>query len=61
MEIYEYMCTKCGSHFEKLQNDSVAQPENCPSCGSSEVKRELSIFSSAAAAPSAMGCFSGGG
>jgi putative FmdB family regulatory protein len=59
MPIYEYSCMKCGYRFEKLQKDGTTQPTDCPSCSSSEIKRELSTFSSAGAAPSA-GCFSGG-
>ena len=60
MPIYEYSCMKCGDRFEKLQKDSTHQPIDCPSCGSTVVKRELSTFSSAGASPSATECFSGG-
>jgi len=51
---------KCGHRFEKLQKDSTAVTAECPSCGSDEVKRELSTFSAAGSSSSAAGCFSGG-
>lgn len=62
MPIFEYSCTKCGSHFEKLQKDSTLQIAECPSCGAAEVKREISSFSSNSASgpASAASCFSGG-
>lgn len=43
MPIYEYRCENCGSKFEKLvrrQGDAV----ECPSCGASRLKQELSTF-----------------
>ncbi len=56
MPIFEYKCARCGKVFEKL---CVRKDENesndCPSCGSRETERVLSLFSSSRAA----GVFSG--
>lgn len=43
MPIYEYECKKCGEEFEKLvmSGDEV----RCPKCGSSQVARRMSGFS----------------
>jgi len=60
MPIYEYVCTKCGSLFEKLQKFGVTSELECPTCGSMEVKKEFSTFSSAGRSSSAAGCSSGG-
>jgi putative FmdB family regulatory protein len=60
MPIFEYLCMECGHRFEKLQKDSSTHPADCPSCGSAEVRRELSTFSPAGAVSSVAGCFSGG-
>jgi putative FmdB family regulatory protein len=46
MPIYEYSCTKCGHQFEKLQKNPEAGTVLCPICGSTEVSKELSSFSS---------------
>jgi putative FmdB family regulatory protein len=60
MPVYEYSCLKCGYRFEKLQKNSSTIEPDCPTCGSNEVKKELSTFSSVGSTSSA-GCFSGGG
>ena len=49
MPIFEYVCMSCGNRFEKLQKAGAACEPGCPACGSAEVKKELSIFSSAGA------------
>jgi len=51
MPIFEYMCLKCGKRFEELVLTSSAEVE-CPDCGSGDVEREISLFSSS----SASGC-----
>ena len=38
MPTYEYVCDKCGSHFEKFQNMSDEPITECPECGG-QVKR----------------------
>ncbi|MFQ6103684.1 MAG: zinc ribbon domain-containing protein [Candidatus Glassbacteria bacterium] len=43
MPIYEYICLECGISFERLHlsgNNEV----NCPSCSSSRIEREMSVF-----------------
>jgi len=45
MPIYEYRCRHCDHSFEELvlsSGNAVA----CPACASSEVERQLSVFSS---------------
>jgi len=49
MPIIEYACVACGNHFEKLQKSAAACQAECPECGSAEVEKKLSIFSSAGA------------
>ena len=43
MPIYEYRCEDCGSKFEKLVRRSGDKVE-CPSCGTENLKMELSTF-----------------
>ena len=45
MPIYEYTCTDCETHFEKLVR-SMAQPADvrCPECGGAHVKKGWSLF-----------------
>ncbi|HOW18128.1 MAG TPA: zinc ribbon domain-containing protein [Phycisphaerae bacterium] len=44
MPVYEYDCRQCRHAFEYLHrsNDDKAR---CPSCGSEDVQRKLSVFS----------------
>jgi putative FmdB family regulatory protein len=51
MPIFEYRCVKCGKQFEELVLNSSSEVE-CPACGSDDVEREISLFSSS----SASGC-----
>lgn len=47
MPLYEYKCKKCGAVFEKLILDSSWEKDlKCPSCGSKELGKELSVFAS---------------
>lgn len=41
MPIYEYECSECGVHFDKLQRFSDPAPETCPN-GHKQVHRLLS-------------------
>ena len=42
MPIFEYRCTECDHGFEHLVRMASAAPR-CPSCGSREVERQLSL------------------
>jgi putative FmdB family regulatory protein len=42
MPIYEYRCGTCGRAFERLVNGQQAVA--CPTCGSADVTRLLSLF-----------------
>jgi putative FmdB family regulatory protein len=46
MPMYEYSCTKCGQRFEKLEKKAATETVACPNCGSTEVSKEISSFSS---------------
>ena len=57
MPIYEYVCGSCERRFERLVrrfDEAVA----CPSCASSAVEKQLSVFavSVSSPAPSLGGC-----
>jgi len=45
MPIFEFSCIECGAHLEVLVSGSSAQPK-CTACGSSNLKKELSVPSS---------------
>lgn len=64
MPLYEYACLDCNDRFEELRPAAKADATvPCSTCGSSRVKRLLSVFatrpSSSGAAPTAV--MSGGG
>ena len=45
MPIYEYICEGCGLKFEQLQRSmSNDLKPKCPTCGSPETERALSLF-----------------
>lgn len=46
MPIYEFCCEPCELRFEVLTTISRASETTCPECGSGEVKRVMSTFSS---------------
>ncbi len=58
MPIFEFSCLQCGLRFEKIQKKDSKLPD-CPSCGSDEIKKEMSSFSPASSSTTAA-CFSGG-
>ncbi|AKK66899.1 FmdB family zinc ribbon protein [Xanthomonas translucens] len=41
MPIYAFQCAECGHSFDRLQKLSDPDPDACPSCGASAVKRQL--------------------
>jgi putative FmdB family regulatory protein len=43
MPIYEYRCADCERHFERYVATAGAAA-TCPTCGSAQVKRMLSLF-----------------
>lgn len=42
MPIYKYECEQCGHQFEELRSFSDPNPEACPACQSSPVRRLIS-------------------
>lgn len=47
MPLYEYRCKRCDAVFEKLILDLNWERDlKCPQCGSKELNKELSSFSS---------------
>jgi len=52
MPIYEYTCKKCNKIFESLVLSSRdIKGIHCPGCGSGEVQKMLSSFSSGSPGP----------
>ena len=41
MPIYEFECTECRERFDRLQKLSDPDPESCPTCGASKVRRRV--------------------
>ncbi|XQA70620.1 FmdB family zinc ribbon protein [Xanthomonas sacchari] len=41
MPIYAFQCAACGHSFDRLQKLSDPDPETCPSCSATAVKRQL--------------------
>ena len=47
MPIFEFICQECGSPFEELVRSSNAiEKVICPTCGSSQVAKQISTFAS---------------
>ncbi|GIX32206.1 MAG: regulatory protein, FmdB family [Lysobacterales bacterium] len=42
MPIYEYECIRCEHRFEELVRLSDPEPDACPSCGQTTVRRRVS-------------------
>ncbi len=62
MPIFEYRCEKCEEDFEELVLSANSKVK-CPSCGSDEVEKQFSAFSSgsgAASSSTGAGCGSFG-
>ena len=54
MPIYEYACPSCGREFEELIRGDE-QPV-CPSCGQSQVERQMSVPAAHTAGPANSSC-----
>ncbi len=39
MPIYEFECTTCSTHFDRLQKLSDPDPAECPECGKPTIRR----------------------
>ena len=67
MPIFEYTCKDCNEYFALLQWGSSEEEVACTRCGSKNVKKELSTFSSSCSIDSGSSYggtssgFSGGG
>lgn len=49
MPLYEYVCVDCGQPFEKMMRFSeMNQVPSCPTCSSSNTKKQISLFASSA-------------
>lgn len=46
MPIFEFVCTECDRPFEDLIFGSNTEGVICPACGSEQVKKKMSTFSS---------------
>jgi putative FmdB family regulatory protein len=47
MPIFEFMCTDCNEPFEELvRSANAVEDVDCPSCGSTHVKKKISTFAS---------------
>ena len=47
MPIFEFVCSECGRSFEELvRSATVIEEVICPSCGSSDTKKQISTFAS---------------
>ncbi len=42
MPIYEFECSACGHHFDRLQKLSDADPTICPACAAAKLRRRVS-------------------
>lgn len=41
MPIYAFACEACGHQFDRLQKLSDPDPEACPQCGKTQVRRQV--------------------
>jgi putative FmdB family regulatory protein len=47
MPLFEFVCSKCNQTFEELVRSANAiEDVLCPSCGSSEINKKISMFAS---------------
>ena len=45
MPLFEFVCKKCGTKFEKIIFSTDKEKIECPECNSSEVEKQFSTFS----------------
>lgn len=45
MPIYAFACMDCGHQFDRLQKLSDPDPEVCPDCGASAIRRQVTSAS----------------
>ncbi|MGE0451799.1 MAG: zinc ribbon domain-containing protein [Vicinamibacterales bacterium] len=53
MPLFEYTCRGCGQQFEYLTR--AGQAPACPTCASSDLEKQLSVFAVSAGSGSASG------
>ena len=58
MPIYEFVCMECESHYEELV--PMGAGADCPDCGSTNVRKQFSVFA-AHGIESGPASFGGGG
>lgn len=47
MPMYEYVCSECGQSFDKMMRFSeLDQQPACPTCGSQNTRKQISLFAS---------------
>jgi putative FmdB family regulatory protein len=61
MPIYEYTCLKCNEAFTILKLSIADEETVCPSCGSKDVEKKMSLFGCSMPSSSPSGGFSAGG
>lgn len=44
MPLFDYRCRACAKEFEALVRPQDAEPPRCPSCGATDLERQLPIF-----------------
>lgn len=45
MPLFEFVCKKCGTKFEKIVFSTDKEEIECPQCKSKEVEKQFSTFS----------------
>ena len=59
MPIFEFVCSECDAPFEELvRSANYAEEVLCPSCGSDQVKKQISTFAARVTGGSAARGFS---
>lgn len=61
MPVYEFQCDDCGEKFSEIRKMGDFTPGKCVSCGSQNVKKIFSGFSSTSSSAGSSCSSSGGG